>query len=110
MISGRELCEQEVCGSAIFLALFAGAIDDRPAIGLALGGIVHEPLPQQQGECVNILDGRWSIRTLQRTLAGDVTGGQICYVNGVQYQVLGMSMEIQAGRHRRGHFQCRSGP
>ena len=97
VISGRELCEQEVCGSAIFLAAFAGAIDDRPAIGLALGGIVHEPLPQQPGECVRILGGSWSIRTLRRTLAGDVNGGQLCYVNGVQYQVLGMSMEINQG-------------
>jgi hypothetical protein len=97
VISGRELCEQDVCGSAIFLAAFAGSIDDRPAIGLALGGIVHEDLPTQPGQCVNILGGSWSIKTLRRTLAGDVNSGQLCYVNGVQYLVLGMSMEITQG-------------
>jgi hypothetical protein len=96
-VSGRELCEQAVCGSAIFLAAFAGTIDNRPAFGLALGGIVHEPLPQNPGECVNILGGSWSISTLRRTLSGDVNGGQLCYVDGVRYQVLGMSMEITQG-------------
>jgi hypothetical protein len=96
-VSGRELCEQAVCGSAIFLAAFAGSIDDRPALGLALGGIVHQPLPTSEGECVCILGGSWAIKTLRRSLAGDVTGGQLCYVNGVQYQVLGMSMDITQG-------------
>ena len=97
LVSGRELCEQAVCGSAIFFAAFAGSIDDRPAIGLALGGIVHEPLPQAPDDCVNILGGSWSIRTLRRTLAGNVTGGQLCYVDGIQYHVVGMTMEITQG-------------
>jgi len=96
-VSGRELCEQEVCGSAIFLAAFAGSIDDRPAVGLALGGIVHEPLPTQVGQCVGILDGSWSIKTLRRTLAGDVKSGLLCYVDGVQYLVRDMVMEITQG-------------
>ena len=67
VVAGASSANRRSAGRRFFFALFAGAIDDRPAIGLALGGIVHEPLPQQQGECVNILDGRWSIRTLQRT-------------------------------------------
>ena len=45
LVSGVELCEQEVCGLAIFVAGFAGEIADRPAVGLALGGIEHDALP-----------------------------------------------------------------
>ncbi len=44
-LSGRELCEQAVCGSAIFVAAFAGQIDHRPALGLAIGAIRHTALP-----------------------------------------------------------------
>jgi hypothetical protein len=97
LVSGRELCEQAVCGSAIFVAAFAGSIDDRPAVGLALGGIRHDPLPTAEGECVDILGGTWAIRTLRRSIAGDVTGGQLCYVDGIKYHVLGMSMDITEG-------------
>ena len=75
-VSGRELCEQAVCGSAIFVAGFAGQIANRPAVGLALGGIVHETLPETIGGTATIPGGRWSIRTLRRTVEGDVAGGQ----------------------------------
>ena len=106
LVSGRELCEQAVCGSAIFVAAFVGEIDDRPAIGLALGGIVHEPLPQSPGECANIQGGSWSIRTLRRTLAGEVVaGGTLCYVDGIRYLV-GMSMNITQGGHGQAHFDA----
>ena len=61
-INGRELCEERVCGSAIFAAVFAGQIDGRPAVGLALGGIRHYlPLPQPGELCVPIFGGSWSI-------------------------------------------------
>jgi hypothetical protein len=105
LVSGRELCEQAVCGSAIFVAAFAGEIDHRPAIGLALGGIVHDPLPQSPGECVNILGGSWSIRTLRRTVAGEVVGGTLCYVDGTRYLV-GMSMDITQGGHGQAQFSA----
>ena len=48
-VSGVELCEQAVCGSAIFVAGFAGEIADRPAVGLAVGGIIHDALPTIDG-------------------------------------------------------------
>ena len=94
-VSGREVCELRVCGAAIFLAGFAGSIDDRPAIGLALGGIVHDPLPDVFGNA-DITGGRWSIRTLRRTVEGTISSGTIFNVNGLQFLVT-MTMEISGG-------------
>jgi hypothetical protein len=95
LVAGRELCPQAVCGAAIFVAGFAGEIADRPAVGVAVGGIVHDPLPEI-GECANILGGRWSIRTLRRTLEGDVTGGSLYNLDGTRYLVA-MRMKITDG-------------
>jgi len=106
-VSGRELCEQAVCGSAIFAAVFAGQIDGRPAVGLALGGILHEtPLPQIEGECVDILGGRWSISTLRRTLAGNVEqqGGTICYKGDLKFEV-NLTMDIDQGGSGKAHLR-----
>lgn len=105
-VSGRELCEQAVCGSAIFAAVFAGQIDGRPAIGLALGSVVHElPLPQTEGECVAILGGRWSISTLRRTLAGTIgeEDGTICYKGGLKFDV-NLTMNIDQGGSGKAHL------
>src|SRR3954453_9579448 len=84
IVSGRELCEQAVCGSAIFAAGFAGEIDGRSAAGLAIGSIMHTtPLPHTAGDaCATIFAGRWSINTLRRSLAGDVPEGKVCYMDG----------------------------
>lgn len=95
LVSGRELCEQAVCGAAIFVAGFAGEIGERPALGIALGGIVHDPLPEI-GEIAMIRGGRWSIRTLRRTVEGDVAGGTLYNVDGTRYLVE-MTMDITDG-------------
>jgi hypothetical protein len=96
-VSGRELCEQAVCGAAIFAAGFAGQIDHRPAVGLAIGAIRHTALPTAEGECATIVGGSWSLSTLRRTLAGSIEfGGKVCYVNGVQYLV-SLTMKIDQG-------------
>jgi hypothetical protein len=96
-LSGRELCEQAVCGSAIFAAVFAGQIDNRPAVGLALGSIRHTPLPTAPGDCATITGGSWSISTLRRTLAGAIEfGGTVCYIDGIKYLV-SLTMDIDQG-------------
>src|SRR5262245_36811481 len=80
-ISGRELCEQAVCGAAIFVAAFAGQIDHRPAVGLAIGAIQHTtPLPTASTDpCATIVGGSWSISTLRGSLTGSVApGGTVC--------------------------------
>ena len=96
-LSGRELCEQAVCGSAIFVAAFAGQIDHRPAVGLAIGAIRHTTLPTALGECATIVGGSWSINTLRRNLSGSVEfGGSVCYIDGIKYQV-SLTMDIDQG-------------
>jgi hypothetical protein len=96
-VSGRELCEQAVCGSAIFVAAFAGQIDHRPAVGLAIGAIRHTALPTKPGDCATIVGGSWSLNTLRRTLAGSVEfGGTVCYIDGTQYLV-SLTMDIDHG-------------
>ena len=105
-VSGRELCEQAVCGSAIFAAVFAGQIDGKPAVGLAIGGILHEsPLPQLVDDCVAIRGGRWSISTLRRTLAGSVDqeGGTICYKGNLEFEV-NLTMNIDQGGSGDAHL------
>jgi hypothetical protein len=96
-LSGRELCEQAVCGSAIFVAAFAGQIDHRPALGLAIGAIRHTALPTAFGECATIVGGSWSINTLRRNLSGSVEfGGKVCYIDGIKYMV-SLTMDIDQG-------------
>jgi hypothetical protein len=87
-LSGRELCEQAVCGSAIFVAAFGGQIDHRPAVGLAIGAIRHTALPTAVHECATIVGGSWSINTLRRNLSGSIEyGGTVCYIDGIRYLV-----------------------
>ncbi len=105
-INGRELCEERVCGSAIFAAAFAGQIDGRSAVGLALGSIRHYlPLPQPGESCVPIFGGSWSISTPRRTLAGDVDdeGGTICPIDGSHFQV-DLTMNITYGGKGDAHL------
>jgi len=104
-ISGRELCEQAVCGSAIFAAVFAGQIDNRPAIGLAFAAIKHTDLPTKAGDCAIIIGGSWSISTLRRTLTGTIPlGGTVCYIDGIKYQV-DLTMNIgQDGGDGKAHL------
>jgi hypothetical protein len=96
-LSGRELCEQAVCGSAIFVAGFAGQIDNRPAVGLAIGAIRHTALPTAPNQCATIVCGSWSISTLRRNLSGSVEfGGKVCYIDGIKYMV-SLTMDIDQG-------------
>ncbi len=41
-----ELCEQAVCGSAIFVAIFSGQVGFNPhALGTIAVSVTHNPLP-----------------------------------------------------------------
>lgn len=103
-VSGRELCEQAVCGSAIFAAVFAGQIDNRPALGLAIGAIRHTALPTAPGGCAIIVGGSWSISTFRRTLAGSIeAGGTVCYIDGIKYLV-SLTMNIDQGGDGKAHL------
>ena len=104
-VSGVELCEQAVCGSAIFVAGFAGEIADRPAVGLAVGGIIHNALPTVIGATAEITGGQWSIRALRRTLEGEVTDGSLIKLSDTQFGVE-MTMKITGGGSGEATFRA----
>lgn len=88
VIVGREICEQEVCGAAIFVAAFAGQINGRPARGAAIGGIEHDPLPTEETPTSDITGGSWAIVTPAGTIHGTVGGGLLTYIDGIRYGVV----------------------
>jgi hypothetical protein len=84
-VSGLELCEQAVCGSAIFVAVFAGRVGVNPlALGVIAVAVNHDPLPGPLA-CAAITSGSWDLWAAGRHFHGSVTGtlfntGQNTYV------------------------------
>jgi len=79
-VFGIELCEQAVCGSAIFTALFSGQVGNNThAFGTIAVSVNHGyPLPTQ-GSCVPINSGAWQLQLLSgRKYSGTLTGDTIC--------------------------------
>lgn len=76
--SGIELCEQAVCGSAIFVAIFSGQIGSTPhTLGTIAVSVTHEPLPGPN-ETAAIDGGVWALQPLfGRKITGLVTGGSL---------------------------------
>jgi len=73
-VSGLELCEQAVCGSAIFVAAFVGRVGAVPlTIGAIAVSVNHKPLPDP-GECADITGGSWDLFAAGRHFHGGVTG------------------------------------
>jgi hypothetical protein len=74
VVSGVELCEQAVCGSAVFVGLFDGQVGwNRWARGIVAVGVNHEPLPAP-GEYAAITGGEWALWVGLRRLGGSVSG------------------------------------
>lgn len=83
-VSGLELCEQAVCGSAIFVAAFAGQVGSRFAFGAIAVAVNHDPLPAP-GSCAAITGGSWDLWAAGRHFHGSATGtlfntGQNTYI------------------------------
>jgi hypothetical protein len=77
--SGIELCEQAVCGSAIFVALFSGQVGVNPhAFGTIAVAVMHAPLPDPDDPPAALTGGVWQLQPLfGRKVAGIVTGGTL---------------------------------
>jgi hypothetical protein len=82
-VSGLELCEQAVCGAAIFVGLYQGQVGFNPlALGLMSVAVTHEDLPEA-GYTAAITGGVWRLRLLNgRLIAGVVTGGVLANPRG----------------------------
>ena len=84
-VSGLELCEQAVCGQAIFVAAFVGRVGANPfALGIVAVAVTHDPLPGPF-DCAAITGGSWDLWAAGRHFHGNVTGtlfntGQNTYV------------------------------
>jgi hypothetical protein len=86
--SGIELCEQAVCGRAIFTGIFRGQVDANPfALGTVFVAVRHAPLPAP-GKSAPIIDGVWSIQLLSgKKFAGAITGGSLFNNGNDTFQV-----------------------
>src|SRR5262245_28113106 len=70
LVSGIELCEQAVCGAAVFVGLFVGQVGANPhAIGTVGVAVNHDDLPVDDSS--PITGGFWRLRLLSgRTVTG----------------------------------------
>jgi len=96
--SGIELCEQAVCGSAIFVAIYTGQIGQNlHAFGTMAVSVTHDPLPGVDDPPANLTGGFWQLQPLPgRTITGIVTGGTLDNNGDNTYHVIA-NLLITAG-------------
>jgi hypothetical protein len=77
--NGIELCEQAVCGSAIFVALYSGQIGFNPhALGTIAVSVTHAPLPAPDDPPAALTGGLWVLQPLfGRPISGIIAGGTL---------------------------------
>ncbi len=82
--SGIELCEQAVCGSAIFVALFSGQVGNNPhTLGVISVSVTHDPLPGDEDPPVHLTGGFWQLQPLfGRPISGLIRPGGTLANNG----------------------------
>ena len=96
-VSTLELCEQSVCGAAIFTGLFLGQVGGNPfSIGVISVAAKHDDLPDPD-KTADITGGVWSLRLLNgRRFTGSVTDGSL-FNNGNDTFDVRVEMEILSG-------------
>ena len=93
--AGIELCPQFICGFALFVGQFQGELNDRPASGGWVAAVEHDDLPAV-GLTAPVTGGSWTITANKRALSGEITGGEILNLNGVQFCV-SMTLRVENG-------------
>ncbi len=76
-LSGVELCPQVVCGAAVFIGRFDGALDGAAGDGRWWVLVNHEALPDAAGASTAITGGRWGMTVGDQPLRGLVSSGSI---------------------------------
>ena len=75
--NGIELCDQAMCGAAIFVAIYNGQIGNAHALGTVSVAVTHDPLPDP-GKFAALTGGVWQLQPLLgRKISGLVTGGSL---------------------------------
>jgi hypothetical protein len=87
-VAGIELCEQAVCGAAIFTGLFNGQVAGRRVLGSISVAVKHDPLPLP-GDTAAITGGIWGLQVfLGRAFSGILTGGTLHNNGDGTFQVI----------------------
>ena len=76
-VSGVELCPQVICGAALFIGRFDGALDGTAGDGRWWVLVNHEALPTATGASTAITGGRWGMMVGDQPLRGLVSSGSI---------------------------------
>jgi hypothetical protein len=102
-VSGIELCEEAVCGAAIFVGIYSGQLGFNPhAIGAMAVAVKHDlPLPDPY-HFGAITGGQWQISSGFQTVAGTIASGTLFNNNDNTYTVT-VDMVIQ-GTSSHLHF------
>jgi hypothetical protein len=101
--AGIELCPQSICGFALFVGQFEGEVNSRPADGGFVALVEHGPLPINPFDTAPITGGDVTITAGKRVFKGDIVGGSITNLNGVQYCVA-MAIDLTSGGKGTVHF------
>ena len=102
-VSGIELCQQSVCGKAIFAGLFKGQVGNNPnAFGTIAVGVKHDDLPVLKGQCSDITGGSFVMWVGLRKLTGG-TVGDLCYNGDLTYTVT-VQMDFDATGYESSTF------
>ena len=77
---GIELCQQSVCGSAIFVGILSGEVAGvQTSLGTFSVAVTHQDLPTQENPQSAITGGVFELRAGTRTVRGIVLGGTLTY-------------------------------
>jgi len=85
---GIELCQQSVCGSAIFVGILSGEVAGvETSLGTFSVSVTHEDLPAVQWEQSAITGGAFELRAGTRTVRGVVLRGTLTNLGGNYFGV-----------------------
>ncbi|MSQ30470.1 MAG: hypothetical protein EXR64_00355 [Dehalococcoidia bacterium] len=94
-VTGVELCPQIVCGVAVFIGRFDGALDGAPGDGRWWVLVNHEELPLP-GDRAGITRGQWGMIVGELPLGGVIAGGSILN-NGDGTLTVAPVLDLRAG-------------
>ena len=101
-VAGIELCDQAMCGSAIFVSIFNGQIGNARTIGTLTLSVNHPPLPGPDDPPIPIV-GVWLLQPLfGHSLSGSLAGTLDNNGDGT-YHVVGL-MQLASPGVGTAHF------
>lgn len=103
MTYGVELCQQSVCGAAIFTGVLYGRVGNRPAVGTFVVAVTHEDLPPPS-ETAAITGGSFELAIGLQRIKGVVSDGTLLN-NGDNTFTVDATLTIVSGGSGTLHYQ-----